>query len=305
MTEVTQSPSLAKRAARAGIQARIEADSVNPHGDRITSFVAKLGKPYIGELARHRSLSLNVASSRAVGVKRMLEQVRDRPALPPWWTLDQPGSMSGGEVASESTTNVADHFSRQGMTDAVHWAEQLVSGALARQHVNRYIEPWMIADFVATGTDDAWTSFFALRCSDAAQPEMQVLADLMLGLYLKNTPREKRWGDWHVAFDPSRVGGLNVGPAIPLKRLLTQSVSRSARVSFAMHDADDGQTHEQHAGRHDRLLASGHFSCFEQQAQATPGRHRNFSGWLPYRALVEQPSEVNLHDLARSRGVLD
>jgi thymidylate synthase ThyX len=84
------------------IEARIVADSVNPAGDRITSFVLTYPRFIHSELMTHRAFSRNAASSRAIPVSRMMRAVRETTARPEEWGTNQSGMQAGPPLTGDA-----------------------------------------------------------------------------------------------------------------------------------------------------------------------------------------------------------
>ena len=82
------------------IKAKIIADSVSAvNGKRITTFELEYPRFIHSELMTHRLFSRNAMSSRAVPIEKMIEQVRNNPAKPIHWGLNQPGMQAKKEVS--------------------------------------------------------------------------------------------------------------------------------------------------------------------------------------------------------------
>ncbi|WP_426504414.1 hypothetical protein ACPPVO_43575 [Dactylosporangium sp. McL0621] len=79
------------------IRATVVADSVSPAGDRLTTLEVTFPRCILAEVNTHRVFSRNSASSRAVPVRKMLEQVKTDPFVPIRWRAAQAG-MQGGEI---------------------------------------------------------------------------------------------------------------------------------------------------------------------------------------------------------------
>ena len=62
--------------------AKILADSIGPHGIRLTTMEVVFPRPYLAEFNTHRMLSRNSASSRAVPTEKQIERVLENPYLP-------------------------------------------------------------------------------------------------------------------------------------------------------------------------------------------------------------------------------
>src|SRR5690349_9434113 len=108
------------------ITARIIADSINPVGNRLTSFVCTYPRFIHSEVMTHRQFSRNAASSRAIPVQKMIERIVKEPAMPVYWGRNQKGMQASGEVGlDEKLLAVSVWF--DALTDAVKHAERLLA----------------------------------------------------------------------------------------------------------------------------------------------------------------------------------
>ena len=80
--------------------AKIIADSVNPKGDRLTTFELTYPRFVHAELMTHRLFSRNSASSRALPTKKLLEQIENNPVMPKFWGKNQSGMQAAEELES-------------------------------------------------------------------------------------------------------------------------------------------------------------------------------------------------------------
>lgn len=296
------------------ISTKVICDSINPAGDRITTGVWTYPRFILCEVNTHRMLAKNTASSRAIPVEKMVEAVRENPAM-----FEQYGAANKGMQAAELMNDpitFKGSWQRMGKSAAL-WAEYWKDSA-AKQMVNRAMEPWMWTTQIITGTD--WHNFFALRAHPDAQPEFQVLAYRWLDAYLKSEPRAMPWGAWHLPL----IRGEDLGTS-DFETTRKISVARCARVSYTRHD--QVKTVEEDVALHDRMLSSGHMSPFEHQACATqfggvphvtpeyisesgsaplmliPNYFGCFRGWRPYRKFLpnENRTNVDLHALLAAK----
>lgn len=263
----------------------ILADSLNVEtGDRLTTFlIHKMPKCLLAELNTHRMFSRNAASSRAIPVKKVIEQVQKDPFIP-HWTLNQKGMQGVEEVPAE--THYAAELRWLGFRDdAIREADYMSSVlGLAKQNINRILEPWMHVPVLVTATD--WDNFWELRCHPAAQPEFRAIAVQMREAYSDSLPVELTPGLWHIPF----IAQGEIGKAIddkPFLYYLKIATARAARVSYTTHDGEFNYAKD--FDLHDRLLIEKHLSPFEHSAKALPvkARCRNFSGFMSYRAHLE------------------
>lgn len=291
------------------ISVKILADSVNPDGNRLTSWLLTYPRFIHSEFMTHRVFSRNAASSRAIPLSKMLAAVDNDPALPERWGAEQKGMQSGDVV---ERPQMAATYWLQARDLAADHAETLANACgLHKSLCNRLIEPWAHISVIATATDHR--NFFALRAHPAAMPEFQVLAYRMLAQYLANEPRHVHWGGWHIPeFDGSKwTGSLDTNLKI--------ATARCARLSYLTFDGD--YSPEKDIELHDRLAASGHWSPFEHCAQAVNGEDpasdpnnpqaewSNFdvggawSGWLQYRKLFadENRTAVDLDEILKTK----
>lgn len=274
------------------IEAKIVADSIGPSGVRLTTFVLTYPRFIHSEFMTHRVFSRNASSSRAIPVKRQIQMVIDNPAIPLAFTKNQKG-MQGGEALTGEQEAAAIAAWLEARDRAVEMANKLSDLEVHKQYANRILEPYAHITVVCSATD--WDNFFALRCHEAAQPEIHALADLMYDAYSRNRPQELYLGRWHLPF-VSEEEKANVPPYSgdasgwreSAEALLVKfSVARCARVSYLNHEGTK-PTMEQDLQLYDRLLGQIpiHASPAEHQAMAIDSRYKrsgNFTGWEQYR----------------------
>ena len=226
----------------------------------------------------HRVFSRNASSSRAIPVRKILQQIQEDPVLPVYWGKNQKG-MQADEELDKTSQDIAKRLWLQGRDHAVGIVEQLVDLGVHKQIANRILEPWSHISVVVTATE--YANWFNLRCHPDAQPEIKALADQMRDLYFSNEPMQADENDWHLPFIK------NEELSIPINRLIRASVARCARVSYLTHDKKEPDI-DADVALHDRLLESKHMSCFEHVA--TPSKNNefvgNFRAWTQYRKIV-------------------
>lgn len=193
----------------------IIADSLNPSGSRLTTFILEYPRFIHSELMTHRVFSKNAASSRAIPIEKMIQRVIDNPAMPEFWGKNQSGMQANEELDDEkiqhrnvmefSSSNVS--FTDRQLAKAI-WLEsrdlaikqvlKLKDLGLHKQISNRLLEPWFHIRVILSGTE--FSNFFALRAHKDAQPEFRVLAEKMLIDYNNSTPKQLKEGEWHIPF---------------------------------------------------------------------------------------------------------
>ena len=180
------------------ISAKVIADSINHNGDRMTTMEIEYPRFILAELNTHRMLSKNSASSRAIPVKAMHEQIKASPAEPVYWGKNQAGMQAKEELTGTDITD-AKFIWQRAMQDALHWAWALSDRiGLHKQIANRITEPWMTMKTVISGTE--WANFFWLRDHPDAQPEIAELAFKMRLAMDSSIPQLLNPGEWHVPY---------------------------------------------------------------------------------------------------------
>lgn len=285
----------------ATIKATIIADSVSPSGVRITTFELEYPRFIHAEFMTHRLFSRNAASSRAIPVDRVIDQVETAPAMPVHWGRNQSGMQAKAEV-SRIDKNLAMFQWGVASKQAAAIARELSRIGLHKQIVNRILEPFQMMKVVCTATE--YTNFFHLRDHEDAQPEIRELARRMKEAMDQSTPRRLGRGEAHT---PYYGEGYWTGISKDLLQdALSISASCCAQVSYRRLD----QSIEKARMIYDRLIGDGtkpvHASPFEHQAFPIEGHPEaithedkagnawsgNFRGWAQYRQLI--PNNVKM-----------
>lgn len=297
------------------ISAKIIADSISENGDRITTFELEYPRFIHGELMTHRLFSRNAMSSRAIPVKKMIEQVRNNPAVPVHWGKNQSGMQAKEELSGEVKVAVKDWWN-DAANAAAEIAEAMDHANTHKQIVNRLLEPFQRMKTVVTATE--YDNFFYLRCHADAQPEIHALADLMYSEYENSTPQLLQEGQWHTPYVGNSVyADTGEGFAYHLEdedgevicmlgeeEALKISASCCAQVSYRNTD----QSLEKALKIYDMLVTMKpvHASPFEHQAKPLitwmDGNYPegtthvdmkgnewsgNFKGWIQHRQLIK------------------
>lgn len=272
------------------ISAKIIADSISESGDRLTTMELEYPRFILAEFNTHRTFSRNTASSRAIPTAKIIERVRDDPAMPFVWGRNQPG-MQAGEPLSDTNRLLAKNRWLASAHMAAEYAEHLAHIGAHKQIVNRILEPYMWVKTIVSSTE--WDNFFDQRISPAAQPEMRILAERMRDALDGSRPELLRVGHWHLPYLDDATGvEIIENPAVwgpgdwdILARRV--SVARCARVSYLNHDGV--RDIDEDSRLYAKLLTGGHWSPFEHVAtpSSRPYDHTdgNFAGWVQLRHL--------------------
>ena len=267
------------------ITASIVKDSCYTYGidQRITTFELEYPRFIHSELMTHRVFSRNAASSRAIPINKMLEMIKDYPAMPSVWGTNNSGMQSKG---IHEDPGLCKEVWKEAAKSAVEQAEKLRDLGLHKQIVNRVLEPFQIMKTVVTATE--WENFFELRTHKDAQPEFQRLANIMKLAMICSEPQPLHHGEHHIPYVDSvvvndKLEHLVSGIGVSLDMALKVSASCCAQVSYRLLD----NSIEKAIGIYDKLVNSKpiHASPFEHQAECV-GRctqSGNFRGWKQHR----------------------
>ncbi|MBV8298103.1 MAG: FAD-dependent thymidylate synthase [Candidatus Eremiobacteraeota bacterium] len=277
-----------------GFSARVLLDSVSPAGVRLTTMEVRYPRFIHSEVMTHRNFSRNAASSRAIPIKKMIDVVREDPAMPLWWGRNQSG-MQAREQISDEARALAETEWKRALADALAHAERLASTDinLHKQLVNRILEPFAWITVILTATE--WANFFTQRTHEDAQPELKHIAERMLRAYRTSEPRPLEIGEWHTPLIQADEEAM-----LPLEQRLKISVARAARVSYLSHQGT--RDHAKDLELYEKLLgggANGHWSPFEHVAKPLASRDDwsgNFRGWEQYRKRFPQEHASTLPD---------
>lgn len=293
-----------------GFDVKVIAHSVSEEsGLEIATLQLRYPRFIHAEFMTHRVFSRNASSSRAIPVAKMIEQVRNEPAMPIHWGKNQPGMQAAAELAGEELDTVKTAWLAAADL-ASQSAELMYRAGVHKQVANRILEPFQFISVVVTATD--WRNFFELRAHKDAQPEIQLLAVMMKEAMKASVPARLKAGDWHVPYvDVRYFEGQQVfywnDQAITLEQALKCSAACCARTSYNNHDGTSA-TLEKNIELHDMLVVSEPKHASPVEHQATPDvmylneqskatwrdqrLHGNLTGFVQYRKLVEQDLPV-------------
>lgn len=208
----------------------------------------------------HRVFSRNAASSRAVPINSVIQQVENNMAMPQVWGVNQSG-MTAKEFLNGPEESSARWLWAKSARMAIAYARKLQKHNLHKQIVNRILEPYQMIKVLVTSTE--WNNWFWLRDHGDAQPEIKILAELMLEAKNNSAPKVLGIGDWHVPYYKDGFWTKN-DTEHTLQEALLISSSCCAQTSYRKSD----DTLEKAQFVWDRLIASEpvHGSPFEHQA---------------------------------------
>lgn len=254
------------------VVAKIVADSVSPSGERITTFELEYPRIIHAELMTHRLFSRNAMSSRAVPIKKMVEQVMNNPARPVEFGKNQPGMQSAGPHDALVEGYEPEAWWGLAAMSAAQFALRFDEAGYHKQVANRLIEPFQRMKAVFTATD--LNNFWWLRIDADADPTIEALVKEMKTKFDESKPELLVAGEWHTPYvshkNTAQRGLLyyieNDGNMVFLTKEEAIAISASccAQVSYRVLNA----TKEKALDIYKKLISGNkvHASPFEHQA---------------------------------------
>ena len=301
-----------KLTGRGGISATIIQDSVSHNNKRITTFELEYPRFIHAEFMTHRQFSRNAASSRAIPIEKMHEQVQRNMAMPIHWGINQPGMQADTQLEGYDLQG-AKAVWMSAAADSIAWSKSLANARLHKQIANRITEPFQMMKTVVTATE--WDNWFWLRNHGDAQPEIHELASVMAELMVLSVPMKLNPGEWHVPYVEREHahGGMmySLGMAV-ISEEVAKKVSASCCAQVSYRKSDDSI--EKAEMIFDRLINSEPVHASPVEHQATPIRlnsvnyvkwqpgvthidsvgklwSANFQGWIQHRQLIPNNSK--------------
>ena len=287
------------------INAQIVADSINPQGDRITTFVLTYPRMIHAEMMTHRVFSRNAASSRAIPFKKMVKSIEEDPFIPIAWQLDHKG-MQGTEYADETLSEILTDQWVEGSKETILRTKFLNTSNATKQLCNRLLEPFQwytclvtttelenfyklrapklyhaadgntynsVKDWNKVDPEIQWNDIACLHPDNSSQAEIhiQAIAEAMWDQQQDSIPKKLLPGEWHMPFmgnfDPEKLLELSGQEPEDFELVCRKiATARAARLSYMTFDGEIN--YEKDIALHDQLLASGHYSPFEHCARA-------------------------------------
>ena len=268
------------------ITAEVIHDSVSDLGVRLTTFVLEYPLFIHNQLLTHRMFSRSSTSSRAIPVKKMVDEIKRDPAIPDQFGENQRG-MVPGKLLSLEKNAVAQDIVYDLMDTTLKSALALDEIGVHKQWVNRYIAPFAHIRTVVTATE--WENFYDLRCRYDAQEEIETLAYAMKDAYEESVPVHR---NDHIPFllDNEFELSRHVKAAI--------SSARCARASYTLHGTEVVSGVDENLALYKKLTTEGHMSPLEHVAFAGDSTEffNNFSGWIQLRMIYQDLVEYEPYE---------
>lgn len=260
------------------------------HYENLWTFELTYPRYIHSEFMTHRVFSRNASSSRAIPVKRMIEQVRENTVIPPKVFMNQKGMV--GETEADPFTTTAFHVLwEEAAENACKTAEMMERLGIHKQHVNRILEPFQFIKVIVTATD--WYNFFVLRLAPDAQPEMRELANAIYDEM--NRYHNKAVGVLELDKEHSVVSlpyitdeDIKEIGKEEYHTLMKISAARCARVSYNNHDGSKPDI-KKDLELYGHLYNSKHMSPMEHACIRDEDyrKNANLNGWKSLRYLIE------------------
>ena len=260
------------------------------HYENLWTFELVYPRYIHSEFLTHRVMSRNASSSRAIPVKRMIEQVRNNPVIPPKVFMNQKGMV--GETEADPVTTTAFHVLwEEAAENACKTADMMERLGIHKQHVNRILEPFQFIKVIVTATD--WDNFFVLRLAPDAQPEIRELASAIyneMGRYHNKDVGVLELDKEHIVVSLPYITDEDIKEIgkEEYHLLMKISAARCARVSYNNHDGSKPDI-EKDLKLYDHLYDSKHMSPMEHACIRDEDyrKNANLTGWKSLRYLIE------------------
>lgn len=226
---------------------------------RLTTMLLIYPRIILPEVNTHCMVPKNSASSRAIPVERRIEAVWDDEFFVPRYLGANKRGMQADAKLDEHRAQRVETIWRASAVAAANTAAVLAGLGLHKQLANRVLEPYVYVSSLLSFTEPG--NLLNLRVHKDAQDEFFELADCMVEAYARSKPKALKPGEWHVPFGDRMPEGQ-----VDSYGKLMISAARCARLSYETHDGDFSL--EKDLELADSLMASGHMSPFQHQAQA-------------------------------------
>ena len=293
-----------------GFKAQVITESKGPDGQYLSTGVLQYPRFIHAEFMTHREFSRNASSSRAIPVAKVIDQVRNDPAMPIHWGKNQPGMQAHEELPPLIIEEMKEAWIKAAWA-AADIAEQMMDAGLHKQVANRVLEPFQWMHVVVTTTSHS--NFDGLRLHPDADPNIHHLAQVWLDARKQHMPNQLAYGEWHLPFIDQddwataqrycQVGRITrdmPGYHEVVDVLKKVSAARCARVSYLNHEGKRPDLLED-LKLFDRLVRSEIIHASPTEHQATPDTfiqdadnpkwdmwqlqplHGNLPGWIQFR----------------------
>lgn len=262
------------------ISAKVVAHSVADNCPELITVLVRYPRIIHSEIMTHRVFSRNASSSRAIPIKKIIQDIIDDPAEPVEWGANQKGMQAGKPLTGWRLwlTRRAWHGAKWA---AIYMARLMILAGVHKQVANRILEPWSHINVLISATD--WKNFFHLRLDEDADPTVRAVARAIWDAKFQSVPRKLEPGEIHAPFITDDEWEI-----LPQEEITKISTSRNARLSYYQHGSLS-VSYEADLALYDRLIdrETIHASPTEHVAWPAPfTTSGNFRGWKQFRKII-------------------
>ncbi|MDE3023280.1 MAG: FAD-dependent thymidylate synthase [Pseudomonadota bacterium] len=245
----------------------------------LSTFLLRYPRCIHSEFMTHRVFSRNAASSRAIPVEKLIQDVEENLFVPLYWGKNQAGMQANIEIAPENIAR-AERAWEAAKNNAVASARILTNLGLHKQIANRLLEPFAHITVLVSATE--WDNFLKLRNHEDAEPHIRILAQkLQTELQRTDNIQILTTQSWHLPFiHDEELRHMQV------KDLIKLSVARCASTSYKTVDGFDMDLNRAKK-IYAKLITSkpSHASPTEHVAKAYLDPLRNYGNFIGFRQL--------------------
>jgi len=285
------------------IEAKVIADSVVDKGgdtplNRLITLEVNFHRFILAEVNTHRCASRGYQSTRAVPTIKMIEQVRDNPAVPVKFAKNQAGMVAGETLVGEDYERALGVWLKSSK-EAADNAEELLKIGVHKEIAGRILEPFIWTKGIITATKAGWDSMLKLRLHKDAQPEFRALAQKIKEAIDNSTPNRLQYGEWHLPYysgNESIINAIKISTSCCAQvsyRALDDSLEKAKKIYDMLNLPENGVYKDD----------PSHMSPCEHQAMCLDekefvGTHPSDIGgnfqtcsWWQYRKILENGAE--------------
>lgn len=205
------------------------------------------------EVLRHRAISHSVASSRAIPTKKYIQNYVN--FVPVSLRKNEKGMSPSKNIDDSKISETIYNDYLKTMKDSIEIAHIWSEYGLAKEQVNRILEPFSYIRDLMTFSYDDIEDVFHLRCHQDAQEEIRDLFNSIKQIIDKSQP-EKR--EVHFPY----IDDIDF-TKYSIQDLLKVSIARCARTSYDSNATGKISSFEEDVVLYDKLISSKHLSPSE------------------------------------------
>jgi hypothetical protein len=223
------------------------------------------------ELNKHRTISNNSFSSRAVNKNKYIDMIISDPYIP-IWTYDKPG-MSGEVITDETLVKELTSKYIKKMYSDIECIKNNFDG-VHKQDTNAQLDHYARIPIIVTSTNFPY--YFELRTAAGVKPEFRRIALLMQQLFCESTPKLT---SWHIPWLTQDEDDMD------LNDKLIMCAARCAWLSYSNHLKQSSLDSAKKLV--DKLIKEMHSSVFDHAAKSSPNRVGGiYKGWMEHRKIL-------------------